>query len=268
MAKKNFAAAQAVELYIGNYRFDAIRIIETEEYRMSQNHILETIGINKNWLSRLQFSLPRVNKTLIEQGLNHVTVHAEYTVKNTVTRAVTWSLKDVRIIWRYFDKQGNHQAAKLVDALAEDSLISRFNQVWGKQHTVEQRRIDDCRILSTPCPWTKMFETEFEENLARISKLHKKHIKNGLYYWEFIYSWMTSEEKAKLDIVNPVLENGRRKYKIHQMLSYETKQRLSPHVTSVLILMKSANSVAELRRLVQRQYGVDQPNLFDGWDVK
>ena len=74
--------------------------------------------------------------------------------------------------------------------------------------------------------------------------------------------------KAKLDIVNPVLENGRRKYKIHQMLSYETKQRLSPHVTSVLILMKSANSLAELRRLVQRQYGVDQPNLFDGWDVK
>lgn len=46
MAKKNFAAAQAVELYIGNYRFDAIRIIETEEYRMSQNHILEKIGVN------------------------------------------------------------------------------------------------------------------------------------------------------------------------------------------------------------------------------
>ncbi len=36
----------------------------------------------------------------MEQGLNHVTVHAEYTVKNTVTRAGTWSLKDVRIIWR------------------------------------------------------------------------------------------------------------------------------------------------------------------------
>ncbi|MHC5939410.1 hypothetical protein [Nostoc sp.] len=35
MAKKDFAAAQAVELYIGNYRFDAIRIVETKEYRMS-----------------------------------------------------------------------------------------------------------------------------------------------------------------------------------------------------------------------------------------
>lgn len=74
MAKKDFTPAQAVELYIGNYRFDAIRIVETKEYRMSQNHILETISINKNWLTRLQFSLPRVYKTLVKQGLNQVTL--------------------------------------------------------------------------------------------------------------------------------------------------------------------------------------------------
>jgi hypothetical protein len=268
MAKKNYLAAEAVELYIGNYRFDAIRILETKEYRISQNHILEPISINKNWLTRLQFSLPRVYQILAEQGLNHVTVSAEYTVKSTVTRAVTWSLKDVRIIWRYFDKQGNLEAQKLIDALSEDSLINRFEQVWGESRTVEQRRTDDCRILSTPRPWTLVFETEFESNLARITKLHKKNIRNGLYYWEFIYGWMTPEEKAKLDIVNPVLTNGRRKYKIHQMLSSQTKQRLTPHVTSILILMKSANSVPELRRLVQRQYGVDQPNLFDGWNLE
>ncbi|MCC5618624.1 P63C domain-containing protein [Nostoc sp. CHAB 5836] len=267
MAKKKYQAAEAVELYIGNYRFDAIRILETKEYRMSQNHILEAISINKNWLTRLQFSLPRVYQSLVKQGLNHVTLSAEYTVKSTVTRAVTWSLKDVRIIWRYFDRQGNPEAQKLIDALSEDSLISRFEQIWGESRTVEQRRTDDCRILSTPRPWTKMFETEFESNLARITKLHKKNIRNGLYYWEFIYEWMTPEEKAKLDIVNPVLPNGRRKHKIHQMLSTETKERLTPHVTSILILMKSANSVDELRRLVQRQYGIDQPNLFDGWDI-
>ncbi|MBD2533831.1 hypothetical protein H6G97_31485 [Nostoc flagelliforme FACHB-838] len=119
-----------------------------------------------------------------------------------------------------------------------------------------------------PRPRARLFETEFEENLPRISKLHKKHIQNGLYYWKFVYNWMIPEEKAKLDIVNAILPNGRRKYKIHQMLSKETKERLSPHVISVLVLMKSANSVAELRRLVQWQYGIDQPNLFDGWNVE
>lgn len=94
MAKKDFTPAQAVELYIGSYRFDAIRIVKKKEYRMSQNHILEAIGINKNWLTRLHFSLTRVYKTLEEQGLNQVTLFAEYTVKTTVTRAITWSLKD------------------------------------------------------------------------------------------------------------------------------------------------------------------------------
>jgi hypothetical protein len=267
MAKKNYQAAEAVELYIGNYRFDAVRMIETKEYRMSQGQILTPIGVNRNWLGTLAKKAPKVYQSLVEQGLNHDTLPTKYAVNSAGTRADTIPLTNVRIIWRYFDKQGNLEAQKLIDALSEDSLISRFEQVWGESRTVEQRRTDDCRILSTPSPWTRVFETEFEDNLARISKLHKKHIQNGKYYWEFIYSWMTPEEKAQLDIVNPALTNGRRRYKIHQMLSDETKQRLTPHVTSILILMKSANSVPELRRLVQRQYGVDQPNLFDGWQI-
>ncbi|WGV29059.1 P63C domain-containing protein [Halotia branconii] len=267
MAKKNYKAAEAVEFYIGNYRFDAVRVIETKEYRMSQGQILTPIGVNRNWLGTLPKKAPKVYQSLVEQGLNHDTLSTQYTVNSAGTRADTIPLRNVRIIWRYFDKQGNLEAQKLIDALSEDSLISRFEQVWGESRTVEQRRFDDSRILDTPRPWTRMFESEFEENLARITKLHKKSIRNGLYYWEFIYGWMTPEEKAKLDIVNPVLPNGRRRNKIHQMLSDQTKERLTPHVTSILILMKSANSVDELRRLVSRQYGVDQPNLFDGWNL-
>lgn len=264
---KNYQAAEAVELYIGNYRFDAIRILETKEYRMSQNQTLVTVGEKRNWLIMVEKRAPKIHQSLMEQGLNHVTLAAEYTINGVGTRAQTISLKDVRIIWRHFDKKGNLEAQNLIDALSEDSLISRFEQVWKESRTFEQRWFDDCRILDTPHPWTLMFETEFESNLARITKLHKKNIRNGLYYWEFIYGWMTPEEKAKLDLVNPVLTNGRRRYKIHQMLDKETKERLSPHVTSILILMKSANSVDELRRLVSRQYGIDQPNLFDGWNI-
>ncbi len=70
------------------------------------------------------------------------------------TRAETISVKDARIIWRYFDTKGNAQAQKLIDALSEDSLISRFDQVWGEPRTIEQRRIDDSRILNTPRPST------------------------------------------------------------------------------------------------------------------
>ncbi|MBD2246526.1 hypothetical protein, partial [Nostoc sp. FACHB-888] len=103
MAKKDFTPAQAVELYIGNYRFDAIRIEQTKEYRMSQNQILSIIGINRNWLITLPFKAPKVYQNLVEQGLNHVTLFAEYTVNGVGTRAETISVRDARIIWRYFD---------------------------------------------------------------------------------------------------------------------------------------------------------------------
>jgi hypothetical protein len=177
------------------------------------------------------------------------------------------SLEQITKLWALAASRGNEKAAILLAACGTETLERRFDRAFNKQRAEQER--DDrltSRILNAPQAWTRMFEREFEEHLARISKLHKRHIRNGLYYWEFIYEWMTAEEKAKLDIVNPVLTNGRRKYKIHQMLSSQTKERLTPHVTSILILMKSANSVDELRRLVSRQYGIDQPNLFDGWN--
>ena len=98
MAKKNFAAAQAVEVYIGNYRFDAIRIVETKEYRMSQNQILSIIGINRNWLIMLLLKSPKLNEKLTQQGLNHVTLPAEYTANGAGTRTETISINDVRIM--------------------------------------------------------------------------------------------------------------------------------------------------------------------------
>jgi len=61
---------------------------------------------------------------------------------------------------------------------------------------------------------------------------------------------MTAEEKARLDIVNPVLTNGRRKYKIHQMLSSQTKERLTPHVTSIF-MEKNIYATLDLTKLLE-----------------
>ncbi|ODH03030.1 hypothetical protein A4S05_21355 [Nostoc sp. KVJ20] len=85
---------------------------------MSQNQILSIIGINRNWLIMLPFKSPRLYKKLMQQGLSHVTLAAEYTVNGVGTRAETISINDVRIIWRYFDTKGNLQAQSLIDALA------------------------------------------------------------------------------------------------------------------------------------------------------
>lgn len=122
------------------------------------------------------------------------------------------------------------------------------------------------RVLDFPTPGSPAFEDWFEREVAKVTGLHKNDIRNGKFYWEFVYYWLTEEERAKLNEINPVLPNGRRKYKIHDCLTPETKIRLAPFQLKLMGKLESANTVDELRRMVQRASGVDQPNLFDGWD--
>ncbi|MCC5640682.1 P63C domain-containing protein [Nostoc sp. CHAB 5844] len=247
-------------------------INSTGESGMSQRGLSRLCGVGlravQNLLNNLtKKTAPHWLKSLVESDL--------YLTKKTAVRGGETTPIKAQVCWgilRYYERKGRPEAAAALDAIGAIGINSFIQAKTGwlpeQYQSSHKQRQELSRILETPQPWTRMFEAEFEENLARITKLHKKNIRNGLYYWEFVYNWMTPEEKAKLDQVNPVLPNGRRKHKIHQLLEQTTKERLSPHITSILILMKSAKSVAELRRLVQRQYGVDQPNLFDGWKIE
>jgi hypothetical protein len=166
-------------------------------------------------------------------------------------------------------ERGSQVARKVLKACG---VIGLNSFIQGKtnwlpneyQSSHESRDAINC-ILDAPEPWSQMFEQRFEKNLERISGLHKCDIRNASLYWEFIYHWLTTEERIKLDAINPVLQNGRRKYKIHACIEQATKDRLRSHIQAVLILMESANSVSELRRLLQRREGFDQGDLFDGW---
>ncbi|MBE9038701.1 P63C domain-containing protein [aff. Roholtiella sp. LEGE 12411] len=260
--KKSNLEARHTLINIGNIVIDGYEMLPegSGDYICAKVQVSSILDINHRRFAQLI----RLNlaKILMPEGLQ---VRAISTLTAQIDGIM---LEQVTKLWALAASRGNEKAAILLAACGTETLERRFDRAFNKQ--VSEKERDDkltSRILNAPQPWTRMFEAEFESHLARITKLHKKNIRNGLYYWEFIYSWMTPEEKAKLDVVNPALPNGRRKHKIHQMLSDQTKKRLTPHVTSILILMKSANSVPELRRLVQRQYGVDQPNLFDGWQI-
>ncbi|MEA5504762.1 hypothetical protein VB735_16905 [Halotia wernerae UHCC 0503] len=246
-------------------------VASTGESGMSQRGLSRLCGVR---LSTIQNLLENLTENKAPFWLQSLAEGGLYlTDKTTVKGGETKPIK-ASICWgvlRSYERKGKLEAAKALDAIGAIGINSFIQAKTGwlpeQYQSSRKQRQEVSRILETPQPWTRVFEAEFEEHLARITKLHKKHIRNGIYYWELVYNWMTPEEKAKLDIVNPVLSNGRRQHKIHQMLDQETKKRLSPHVTSVLVLMQSANTIAELRRLIQRRYGVDQPNLFDGWNL-
>jgi KilA-N domain len=124
------------------------------------------------------------------------------------------------------------------------------------------------RMLEVPIPGDPIFEAEFEEQVSRVTGLHKNHIRNAQFYWEFVYFWLAEEERSHLNEINPVLkETRRRKYKIHDCLQPETKIRLAPYQLKMLGKLESCNSVSELRRMFERQFGRDQKDLFDGWNL-
>jgi hypothetical protein len=247
-------------------------VASTGESGMSQRGLSRLCGMQ---LRAIQNILENLTKNTAPQWLQNLVGSDLYLTKKTAVRGGETTPIKANVCWgilRYYERKGKLEAAKALDAIGAIGINSFIQAQTGwlpdQYQSSRKQRQELSRILETPQPWTRVFEAEFEEHLARITKLHKKHIRNGIYYWELVYNWMTPEERAKLDVVNPVRENGRRRHKIHQMLDEATKQRLSPHITSVLTLMQSANTIAELRRLIQRRYGVDQPNLFDGWNLE
>ena len=141
-------------------------------------------------------------------------------------------------------------------------------RIWANRtlrYAIERAAIPSSRILDIPEPGTPVFESWFEAQIERITGYHKNDIRNGKFYWEFVYAWLTPDERAQLDRVNPVTESGRRKHKIHDCLTVETKKRLVPLQYKLMGRLESCNTIGELRRMVQRASGVDQPNLFDGF---
>lgn len=221
---------QCKDLNIGNIEFDALRNPESGEFLMGQGQILDPIEVNKSWFSKL----PKDGFLSLEAkqryGLDRLPapIKVKY-IRDGITRtALARPLESVRIVWRYFDRTGNPKAQVLIDALTEDSLKDRFEQVYGARRSEEQRRKDDSRILEFACPGDPVFDADFEREIARITGYHKNDIRNGRIYWEFVYFWLTPEERSDLEKINPVLESGRRKYKIHDCLKPETKERLKP----------------------------------------
>lgn len=93
------------------------------------------------------------------------------------------------------------------------------------------------RILDTPNPWSKLYETDF---CRQVFKWYGPQ-----FYWIFCYCFLTPVERCKLDQINPAIK-GSRKHKIHQYLEEDTKQRLAPHVWQLIAIVNTAGDDKQL----------------------
>jgi hypothetical protein len=74
------------------------------------------------------------------------------------------------------------------------------------------------------------------------------------FFWEYFYFWMTPEEQAYLNRVNPVV-NGKRKQKIHQWIEEGMLDRIADKGHNLILLLKISSCQAQFEENHRRMYG-------------
>ena len=179
-------------------------------------------------------------------------------------------LPDFSRYHRHLDKKGNSIAVVLGDALNEVGFTQFFADAFDISLSKEDRQKVASRVMSNHCPWEKLYERDM---CLKIQKWYGFNCTK--FYWWYCYSWLTPEEKCKLEEVNPVLtlvsKNGKqrtsRKRKIHQHLDKVTRTRLTKLVQDLYSCIRFSRSRIDFERSWNAEYGApEQLEIFDLWD--
>ncbi len=275
MANKDYTLAESITLFIGDFEFDAIRLITTGEYRMAQEQITEPIEIEKGWFNRLckrgGVSLKALQRLDLDWLCESKVLPVKYKKNGKTVYALSRSLEDADGCWEYHATNGNRIARLIGRALRQDSLRDRFDQIYGRARvSQEERRQRDNRVLKQPFKWEKLYEKEM------CDKIQKWYgFDSSKFYWWYIYNFLTPEERAQLDAHNPVLtvvsksgnKRTARKNKIHQHFSKMTYKRLTDFAEYLWKCIEFCDSRVEFEKKWNKKYGQPtQLEIFDLWD--
>jgi hypothetical protein len=251
MTNNDYIQAESVKLHIGDLEFDAIRLIETGEYRMSQSQVLSAVGLPRNWLTRLRSVTPDIAQKLISKGFDHITVRVSYSKvgsngRKISTRAESLALSQVRILWRFADKYYNSELAeKLVDALSDDSLRDRFDQAYDKPRiSKEDRQLLDLMILAHPEKRGIHFGEEWRKEAERVTKYKWKTMPMAKFIRKAIYDWrFPAKVMVRVSEVNPYVDANRRQNKHYQHFEENIDTNvLQQHIQDVYGILKVSTS--------------------------
>lgn len=155
-------------------------------------------------------------------------------------------------------KSSSPIAVQFQDWFSEDLLPTLRKQGYYTLPTITQGQalnmvVDGMRILETAPPWERFYDREFCNIFFTWFSWRG--------YWDYLYNWMTPDEIARLNAVNPVLPGGDRKDKVHMSIDAATKARLEPHVSALTHIVRCSGSKAQFQENYRRFYGTDQKLL-------
>jgi hypothetical protein len=102
-----------------------------------------------------------------------------------------------------------------------------------------------CRILDNAAVWERLYDKAFCDCIFDWF--------GAQFYWDFVYCFLTPIEICRLNEVNPVIK-GDRRYRIHQFLQPETRDRLVPYVRELIAICNASEDKQQFLNGYQRHF--------------
>jgi hypothetical protein len=162
-------------------------------------------------------------------------------------------------------KQQYHIAARceiLVRGFARVGIIALVDEATGYQadrDLEELHKILEAYISKELLPWTKRFPPEFYQEMFRLRKWRFSPFKGprlvGKLTKQIVYEKLPPGVLEQLQRKNPVVNNGRRKYKHHQFLTKNIgNPHLERHLVAVTTLMRASPNWNIFEMLFKRAF--------------
>jgi hypothetical protein len=160
---------------------------------------------------------------------------------------------------RHYEKLGSEVAEETLDAIGDIGLNSYIQGKTGwlpnEYQSSQGSREKVSRILEKKCPYKALYKKPMCDRAFKWFGAN--------FYWEYFYFWLTDEERARLERVNPVVK-GQRKSRIHQWIEADTKERLRDKAFELGALIIGARSRQQFLDMFQANYGEGwQMDIFD-----
>lgn len=231
-------------------------VVATGESAVSERGLAKMCGVNHK---AIQYIFESLGEQKPLKTLENLMGQELYLANKIVKRGK--DIKPVKAsvaakIIRYYDRKGKSEAQASFDAIAEIGLTHFIQAKTGwvpeQYKAAPQAHQQINRILDQPDPWKRLFEKEFCDRVITWF--------GHQFYWDFVYCWMTPDERCKLNQVNPVRKeaNGRcdRLYRIHQFVEEETKDRLHDEVVRLIAWVEASTSREDFLRLYGNAKGM------------
>jgi hypothetical protein len=242
--------ATVTDVQIGNISVEGLKL-ETGEYAIAQQQVATLFQIHQSkasrWLKNIlgmdfQFTSARTNR------------NPQAPRQNRPEKCL--DLDSFALVIKWAAERDYPMGKTLAIAFIGLSLKQVWADAFGDEFgSGDRQQYLKSRIKDEPSKYQPYY---FKEMCQIGFKYFGYH-----FYWIFFYDILTTEERCKLNLLNPINPTtGRRFEKIHQYLDDETKERLYPKVYELHALLKASNSRQEFLMLIGRINGLDQLELF------